>query len=513
MIDMPLTPDKPLSIAIMATGGQGGGVLADWIVELAEREGWAAQSTSVPGVAQRTGATIYYIELMKPQLHRHPVFSLMPTPGDVDVVLAAELMEAGRAILRGLVRPSRTTLIVSTHRSLAVVEKVVPGNGIADPLAVAAAAEQAARRVIGFDMNELAQNTGSMISAVMFGALAAAEVLPFSRGAFEQAIRSGGKGIDASLEAFAAAYEKTCRSAAHSLPSDTEKATDTPLGTTPNRQLNQLIDRVRGHVAEAAQAMVFAGVRRLVDYQDVAYAHEYLDRIAELHALDVGAGGGQRHFAFTTQAAKYVAVAMAYDDIIRVADLKTRASRFARIRRELDLKQGPVVRTTEYMHPRLEEVLSVLPPAVGRFLDRRPRVRGALARRIDKGRRLRTDTLSGFLLLYTIGQARFLRRRSARHHQERAHLESWLAAARECLPKNYGLAVEILACRRLVKGYSDTHARGLAKFDRVMEAVPKLVATPNAAASLRHLREMALKEESQVSLDTAIREIHGSLAG
>ena len=44
-------------------GGQGGGVLADWIVWLAESEGWAAQSTSVPGVAQRTGATIYYIEM------------------------------------------------------------------------------------------------------------------------------------------------------------------------------------------------------------------------------------------------------------------------------------------------------------------------------------------------------------------------------------------------------------------------------------------------------------------
>ena len=47
-------------------GGQGGGVLTDWIVELAERHGWLAQSTSVPGVAQRTGATIYYVEMLPP---------------------------------------------------------------------------------------------------------------------------------------------------------------------------------------------------------------------------------------------------------------------------------------------------------------------------------------------------------------------------------------------------------------------------------------------------------------
>ena len=52
-----------ISIAILAMGGQGGGVLADWVVALAEAQGWAAQSTSVPGVAQRTGATIYYIEM------------------------------------------------------------------------------------------------------------------------------------------------------------------------------------------------------------------------------------------------------------------------------------------------------------------------------------------------------------------------------------------------------------------------------------------------------------------
>ena len=35
--------------------------------------------------------------------------------------------------------------------------------------------------------------------------------------------------------------------------------------------------------------------------------------------------------------------------------------------------------------------------------------------------------------------------------------------------------VEVLRCRRLVKGYSDTHARGLSKFDRVMAKAPKLV--------------------------------------
>ncbi|MBV8473056.1 MAG: hypothetical protein JO234_06525, partial [Hyphomicrobiales bacterium] len=64
-----------VSIAILAMGGQGGGVLADWIVSLAERQGWAAQSTSVPGVAHRTGATIYYIETAPARGDAQPVFA------------------------------------------------------------------------------------------------------------------------------------------------------------------------------------------------------------------------------------------------------------------------------------------------------------------------------------------------------------------------------------------------------------------------------------------------------
>ena len=66
----------------------------------------------------------------------------MPTPGDVDVVMAAELMEAGRSVLRGLVTPDKTTLIASTHRAFAVSEKIqTPGDGIGNPEVVIDATE------------------------------------------------------------------------------------------------------------------------------------------------------------------------------------------------------------------------------------------------------------------------------------------------------------------------------------------------------------------------------------
>ena len=81
-----------MNIAILAMGGEGGGVLADWIVDMAEHAGYHAQSTSVPGVAQRTGATIYYVEIFPEIGGAPPVLALMPFPGEVDVVIASELM-------------------------------------------------------------------------------------------------------------------------------------------------------------------------------------------------------------------------------------------------------------------------------------------------------------------------------------------------------------------------------------------------------------------------------------
>lgn len=188
-----LSTDKPISLAILAMGGQGGGVLADWVVGVAESQGWMAQTTSVPGVAQRTGATIYYLELLPARDGHEPIFALMPTPGDVDVVLAAELMEAGRSVLRGLVTPDKTTLIASTHRAFAVGEKEKPGDGIGNPVVVVEATDFAAKKTIAFDMEALAVKNGSVISAAMFGALAAAGVLPFPKDAFEAMIRAGAR--------------------------------------------------------------------------------------------------------------------------------------------------------------------------------------------------------------------------------------------------------------------------------------------------------------------------------
>ena len=126
--------DHSYGILIAALGGEGGGVLADWLVQCALRHGLPVQATSVPGVAQRTGATSYYIELLREPAPAGatPVFGLTPVAGRVDVVVASELLEASRMVERGFVT-GRTTLLSSTHRVYTTLEKMHMADGRQDP--------------------------------------------------------------------------------------------------------------------------------------------------------------------------------------------------------------------------------------------------------------------------------------------------------------------------------------------------------------------------------------------
>ena len=492
---------KVIKLAILAVGGQGGGVLTSWIEDLARANGYTAQATSVAGVAQRTGATIYYIE-MAPTGPRTPVFALMPAAGDVDVMITAEMMEAGRAIIRGFVTPDRTTLITSTHRALAVSEKMTPGDGIASSAEVVAAAEIAARQLIMADFDALAVGQGSVISASLFGALAASGGLPFPVEAYEAAISAGGKGAEASLRAFRAGF------AAALAPATDERAPAPPPAkgpTGPARLMatwQALVARVEKLPAPVA-AMARPGLQKVVEFQDLAYGADYLARVEALLDLD----SASKDFALTTEAAKYVANAMAYDDVIRVADLKTRAARQTRIAREMGMSDAKVMHVTEFFHPRAEEIIGMLPARLGARLDASPTWHARLNRWFGHGRRLRSDSLSAFLALYLLSALKPRRRRAFRHAQETAHLEGWLALARHYLPQNYDLAVEVLRCRRLIKGYSDTHARGLSKFDRVLQGVALVASRPDAAEWARRLREAALQDEEGKALEGALQTV------
>ncbi|RWA61882.1 indolepyruvate oxidoreductase subunit beta family protein [Mesorhizobium sp.] len=501
--------ERVIKLAVLAVGGQGGGVLADWITDVAERSGYIAQSTSVAGVAQRTGATIYYIEMAR-DTGRLPVFALSPSQGDVDILIAAELMEAGRAIIRGFVTPERTTLIASSHRIAAVSEKIEPGDGRASSERVHATAQAAARRFIAFDMEKIAADNGTMISASLLGALAGSDALPFARENYEQAIGAGGRAVKASLAAFAAAYDRARGIGA--APAGEQAATHAVTEARSTAKVRgpeillkgwqELAARV-GALPEPVRDMAERGLKKVVDYQDIAYGGEYLDRLDKAVALD----GPEHAYALSIAAAKHLANAMCYDDMIRVADLKTRSTRDRRVRKEVGVKDGTVLQVTEYFHPRIEEFCGTLPAGLGSYIEDRPKLAAFLDRRINRGRHIRTDSFTGFAMLWVIGGLRRWRRRLLRHRMEVEHLERWYDLALSHAREDYALGTEILNCRRLIKGYSDTHARAQSKFDRVLSALPMLEGRGDAADWIRRLREAALKDEKGDMLDGALKTV------
>ncbi|WP_454003585.1 indolepyruvate oxidoreductase subunit beta family protein [Alcaligenes sp. Marseille-Q7550] len=494
---------KPIKIAILAMGGEGGGVLADWIVNLGEHNGYFAQTTSVPGVAQRTGATTYYVELFPREAApagKTPVLALMPMPGDVDVVLASELMEAGRAVQRGLVTNDRTTLIASTHRVYSIAEKSAMGDGRVDNDALIAHATQAAKRFVHFNMEKAAEDSGSVISAVMFGALASTGVLPFSRSQFEQTIERGGVGVKPSLKAFSAAYARVAEGDAGK---DDQAAPAVPVSQLKPRDpaVARLVERVRAEIPEGAQQIVVEGVRRVLDYQDVAYANLYLDRLKQIRQY-----ARPDDVALIRETGRYLALWMSYEDAIRVAELKTRATRFDRVRKEVRATDGQIVAINEYMHPRVEEISEILPFAgLGRWLMRPTWGNKLLKTQTKSGRVIQTSSVRGFIPLYLLSGFKRWRRRTLRYQAEQQRIEAWLKRIQDAADAHPALALEIAQCQRLVKGYGDTHARGLRNYQTVMDALARNETTMSPAL-LGALREAALADEHGKKLEAALRQ-------
>jgi len=346
---------------------------------------------------------------------------------------------------------------------------------------------------------------GSVISASLFGALAGSDALPFRREAYEDAIRAGGKGVEPSLRAFAAGFDAAQGRLPNAAPvpvEDPETAFRLAGPDALQSQWDALVTRADA-LPEAVHDLAFAGLAKVVNYQDCAYGTLYLDRLDTVLARDNAA----QDWRLSAAAAKYIANAMAYDDIIRVADLKTRAPRFVHIRQEMRAGDANLMQLTEYFHPRADEIAGLMPARLGAKVEASEKWMARLNRWFDKGRRLRTDRLPAFLMLHVLGGLKGYRLKTHRHAIEVAHLENWLSRCMAEVEADYDSAVELVKCRRLIKGYSDTHARGLGKFDKVMDAAALLRGRKDAAQWIARLREAALQDAEGKALDGAIATV------
>ena len=441
-----MSDPRPFTLLIAALGGEGGGVLTDWIVSAAEASGLPVQSTSIPGVAQRTGATTYYVEIFPTPLKelggKRPVLALAPGVGDVDLVVASELLEAGRAIMNGFVTPDRTLLIASLSRVYLTTEKMQMGDGRYDSERLLKAAGENAKARILFDMAAAAKETGAIVNAVMLGAIAGSGRLPLPVEAFEAAIKHDGKAVDANLRGFRAGLSAAREQLPASLPRSGKRGAKPTLTA---------LEAEASALPEPARAIVIEGVRRLVAYQNAAYARLYLDRLKSFTDPKLLA-----------ETARHLAVRMSFEDVIRVAEAKIAPERFRRIEGEIGARNQPYV-ITEFLKPGIEELCQVLPPRLARAIVAYSEKRGWLGT-VWFPMELKTTSVFGYLRFWTLAKLKRFRPKSWRYAVEQSAIEAWLARVVAAAKLSPELAREVAECARLIKGYGDTWKRGAGNY-------------------------------------------------
>lgn len=512
---------RPISLLICALGGEGGGVLTEWLVDVARHAGYAAQSTSIPGVAQRTGATTYYLEVFPVPVAqlggRRPVFSLNPVPGALDAIVSSELLETTRQIGNGMSAQARTVVITSSSRTLTTLERMQMADGRADSDALLAVVKRFSREHHVFDMGAVAKEAGTVVSAVMLGAVAGSGLFPFPRDAYEAVV----KGLDtqapekvskmaaASLRGFARGFELVSQPRSQAAFVTDLLSNEEQTVPTPSAQVADLA----AEFPPQAHTMLQLGHARMLEYQGPAYAQLYLQRLRQVLAAERAADPAGAHgFATTTEMARWLALWMAFDDIVRVADLKSRATRWRRVHGEVKAGADDLLQVYDHFKPGAPEFAALLPTTLAARVLRWDR------KRVLQGQspwalplKIGTHSVFGMLALRTLAAMKFLRVRGSRYANEQAMIDKWLAGVIEGTRRHWALGLEVALCGRLIKGYGATNERGKENLLHVLDHLATLPSAEVAAQAVAAARSAALADEAGSALDATLVR-HGAPA-
>jgi indolepyruvate ferredoxin oxidoreductase beta subunit len=493
---------QPISLLICALGGEGGGVLTEWLVETARHAGYAAQSTSIPGVAQRTGATTYYIEVFPVPLAqldgKRPVFSLSPMPGALDAMVSSELLETARQIGNGMASAERTLVISSSSRTLTTQERMQLGDGRTDSADLAKLVHDFSRTHHVFDMAAVAKEAGTVVSAVMLGAIAGSGLFPFQREDYDAVVRQSGASAQASLRGFSKGFDLVCHPGLD------------PGSTLARNDGLRVKPAMTGLFPAEVDDIFTLGYERLLDYQGKPYAELYVQRLHSVLAAEREADPQAQHgYATTRETARWLALWMAFDDIVRVADLKSRASRWQRVRREVKAADDDLVRVYDHFKPGVPEFASLLPPALAQRLLTWDRGRVAAGKQPwALPLKVGTHSLHGMLALRTLASMKWLRVRGSRYAAEQQMIDKWLAGVLQGTRRHWQLGHEIALCGRLIKGYGTTNERGKENLLHVLDHLAGRV-PEQAAQAIATARSAALADEAGKALDAALVQ-HGA---
>jgi indolepyruvate ferredoxin oxidoreductase beta subunit len=259
------------------------------------------------------------------------------------------------------------------------------------------------------------------------------------------------------------------------------------------------------------QEMLGLGYGRLLDYQGQSYADLYVRRLYSVLAVEREADPQEtNNFAITTELARWLALWMAFDDIVRVADLKSRASRWTRVLGEVKAGEHDLLKLYDHFKPGIPEFAALLPTALAHRLlgwDRKRVARGAQAAALPL--KVGTHSITGMLALRTLAGLKWLRPRGSRFALEQRMIEQWLQGVMQGAQRDWRLGHEIALCGRLIKGYGSTNERGKDNLLHVLEHLAQGGVAAEAAMAVRAAREAALADDAGQALDAALVQ-HGA---
>ncbi|WP_454621546.1 DUF6537 domain-containing protein [Bradyrhizobium cenepequi] len=239
-------------------------------------------------------------------------------------------------------------------------------------------------------------------------------------------------------------------------------------------------------------------IHLLIDYQSAGYAQLYVDRLLRF------VGRRDVDEAMLTEIAQLMAQRMAYEDPIRIAQLKLL---------ELDDKSAQAG-SVDIRRFRFDELVGSLPAAVAEpVLDLLEWL--GWARRTVKVRFSTRNRFSIRRLKVEAGLKRW-RLFSVRYAKERVWVERWLHMINRSLAKQPAAAFAVIRTATMIEGYGASYRQGLADWHTIIDDLAKptfdgVLALPDLAGAIAEARAAAMPDPRQAALKRKIAEIRARL--
>ncbi|MCI0453573.1 MAG: hypothetical protein L0Y68_01090 [Candidatus Dadabacteria bacterium] len=451
-----------MKILIPSVGGLGVGVFVEWLSAAAILEGLKPNVLNLPGVSQRTGRTLSYIEIG----NGNAPFSPFPEKGRLDLIISQEFLELLRTLKEGYGGES-CNVLGTTYRYYTTYEKLSLKRDIYTYKNFRSLIEDNSKHHIVIDIHKMGIDDFS--NAHLLGLLCASGYIPIiRRESYEKAIRAVGIEPERNLREFAFGHELLNKG----LIQQATKINQTP--TLPEGYIKESIAKLESIYGKDVKDVLVEALRQLLAYQDIKYGELYITRVNDLNSyINLTIGKTEGFNELMEEFAKVLAVRMMYEDIIRVAENKTSKKRFERIKRLYRIQNTDVFWVIDFFRPELDEIYGILPNSLGKFLDR------ILSRhRISLKTEIFTNHILGFLLLKGMSKLRFLRRRSYRYEKENALIEKYIEHIKRCLTQSPHSALLSAKGGAVIRGYGEVRKEMIKRWEEFSNLTnPKIMSS------------------------------------